>query len=55
MTMGAEYSFELISIETYSPQFVGLNKLFLGSVIYLSMMDFEYNVFWNKIETGYEN
>ena len=30
--MGAHYSFELISIETYAPQFIGLNKIFLGSV-----------------------
>ena len=32
MAMGADYSFELISIETYAPQFIGYNKLFLGSV-----------------------
>ena len=32
MTMGADYSFEIISIETYAPQFIGYNKLFLGSV-----------------------
>ena len=32
MAMGADYSFELIFIETYAPQFIGLNKLFLGSV-----------------------
>ena len=32
MTMGADYSFELISIETYAPQFIGHNKFFLGSV-----------------------
>ena len=30
--MGADYSFELISIETYAPQFIGRNKFFLGSV-----------------------
>ena len=30
--MGADYSFELISIETYAPQFIGHNKFFLGSV-----------------------
>jgi hypothetical protein len=30
--MGADYSFELISIETYAPQFIGPNKFFLGSV-----------------------
>ena len=33
MTMGANYSFELISIETYAPQFIGHNKFFLGSVL----------------------
>ena len=32
MTTGADYSFEVISIETYAPQFIGHNKLFLGSV-----------------------
>ena len=32
MAMAADYSFELISIETYVPQFIGHNKLFLGSV-----------------------
>ena len=32
MAMGADYSFELISIEIYAPQFIGHNKLFLGSV-----------------------
>ena len=32
--MGADYSFELISIETYVPQFIGHTKLFLGSVYY---------------------
>ena len=30
--MGADYSIELISIETYAPQFIGHNKIFLGSV-----------------------
>jgi hypothetical protein len=34
--MGADYSIELISIETYAPQFIGHNKIFLGSVYYLS-------------------
>ena len=33
MAMVADYAFELISIETYAPQFIGLNKYFLGSVI----------------------
>jgi hypothetical protein len=32
MAMGADYLFELISIEIYVPQFNGHNKLFLGSV-----------------------
>ena len=32
IAMGANYSFELISIETYAPQFIGHNDLFLGSV-----------------------
>jgi hypothetical protein len=32
MAMGADYSFELISIETYAFHFIGHNKLFLGSV-----------------------
>ena len=30
--MGADYSFELISIDTYAPQFIGHNIFFLGSV-----------------------
>ena len=30
--MIADYSFELISIETYAPQFIEHNKFFLGSV-----------------------
>ena len=32
MAMGADYSFELIFIETYAPQFIGHNNFFLGSV-----------------------
>ena len=32
--MSADYSIELISIETYAPQFIGRNKIFLGSVIF---------------------
>ena len=32
MAMGADYSFELISTETYAPQFIGHNKFFLESV-----------------------
>ena len=33
MVMGADYSFELISIETYAAQFIGHNKFFLDSVV----------------------
>ena len=33
IALGADYSFELISIETYALQFNGHNKIFLGSVI----------------------
>ena len=33
IVMGADYSFELIFIETYAPQFIGHNKIFLGSVL----------------------
>ena len=32
ITMGADYSIELISIETYLPQFIGNNEIFVGSV-----------------------
>ena len=32
IAMGANYSFELISIETYAPQFIEHNIFFLGSV-----------------------
>ena len=32
MAMGVDYSFELISIETYAPKFIEHNKLLLGSV-----------------------
>ena len=38
MAMGADYSFELISIETYAPQFIRYNKLFLDSVNMLSIL-----------------
>ena len=34
ITMDADYSMEFISIETYAPQFIGLNEIFLGSVSY---------------------
>ena len=33
--VGADYSFELISIKTYVSQFIGHNKIFLGSVVTL--------------------
>ena len=36
--MGADYSFDLISIETYAPQFIRHNKLFLGSVYYRNLL-----------------
>ena len=36
MAMVADYLFELISIETYAPKFIGLNKFFLGSVMMLN-------------------
>ena len=32
IAMGADYSIELISIETYAPQFFWHNNFFLGSV-----------------------
>ena len=32
IAMGADYTIELISIETYAPQFIGHNKIFLGCV-----------------------
>ena len=32
IAMGADYSFELISIETYALQFIGRNKFFLDRV-----------------------
>ena len=38
--MGADYSFELISIETYTSQFNGYNELFLdsGVVVVLTLL-----------------
>jgi hypothetical protein len=39
-TMGADYLFELISIVTYAPQFIGHNELFLGSVFGLYQNNF---------------
>ena len=38
IVMGADYSFELISIETYAPQFIGHIKIFLGSVTSVSLI-----------------
>ena len=35
MAMGVGYSLELISSETYAPQFIEYNKLILGSVYIL--------------------
>ena len=35
IAMDADYSIELISIETYATQFIGHNKIFLGSVTVL--------------------
>ena len=44
MVMGADYSFELISIETYAAQFIGHNKFFLGSVSSgLIPLEFQHN------------
>ena len=37
--MGAGFSFELISIETYAPQFIAHNNFFLGSVFKQVMFD----------------
>ena len=33
IAMSVDYSIELISIETYAPQFIGHNEIFLGSVL----------------------
>ena len=33
IAMGANYSFDLISIETFTPQVFGRNNLFLGTVL----------------------
>ena len=48
IAMGADYSIELIFIETYASQFIGHNKIFLGSIwIDLSM-------YWRKAKkVGY--
>ena len=34
IAMVADYSIELISIETYAPQFIEHNKIFRGSVTF---------------------
>ena len=39
MAMDADYSFELIFVETYAPQFIGHNKFFLGSVTVINLFD----------------
>ena len=45
IAIGANYPLNLISIETYATQFIGLNKFFLGSVniLILSLFTF-YNL-----------
>ena len=50
MTMGADYSFELIFIETYAPQFIGHNKIFLGSVPEQLYIDISLTVLIHKQE-----
>ena len=40
IAMGADYSIELISIETYAPQFTVHNKVFLGSVISRALVSY---------------
>ena len=45
MAMGADYSFEFISIENYAPQFIGHNKLFLGSVEWAKKMKKDQNAY----------
>ena len=44
MAMGADYSFEFISIELYVPQFIGHNKFFLGSAVWTTseLMTFDF-------------
>ena len=53
--MGADYSLELISIETYAPQFIGLNKFFLGSMVHLSagMADLALNIIYIPLKKGF--
>ena len=43
--MGAYYSFKLIIIETYAPQFIGHNIFFLGSVDSKDSQEFP-GMFW---------
>ena len=35
IVMGADYSFELMSIETYAPQFIENDTIFLGSAVWV--------------------
>ena len=53
MAMDADYSFELIFIETYMPQFNGHNKLFLGSVNESTM--YKSNLMEHRISTKFAN
>ena len=48
MAMGADYSFELISNETYAPQSIGHNRLFLGSVLWV------WSNLWNSNTLGWD-
>ena len=49
MAMDADYTFELISIKTSAPQFKGLNKSFLASVVNLvnTLLNLQY--FYNLV------
>ena len=38
IAIGANYSFELIFIETHAPQFIGYNKFFLGTAVCLDFL-----------------
>ena len=44
IAMGADYSIELISIDTYAPQFIGHNNIFLGSVKMNKSLLFNFHV-----------
>ena len=51
IAVGADYSFELIYIETFASPFIGHNDLFLGSVLCVSMDDphnFEGKCYFNQ-------